>query len=67
MSTAGIENLRPLFTEDIDRVDLNGDKRADQLDLRILLRYLSGLRGSALTEQGTSSDLEGIIQLLLDR
>ena len=65
--TAGIENLRQLFTDpaNLDRVDLNGDKRADQLDLRILVRWLSGLRGSALTEQGTSADLEGIIQLLL--
>ena len=65
--TAGIENLRQLFTDpaNLDRVDLNGDKRANQLDLRILVRWLSGLRGSALTEQGTSADLEGIIQLLL--
>ena len=65
--TAGIENLRQLFTnpDNMDRVDLNSDGRADQLDLRILVRWLSGLRGSALTEQGTSADLEGIIQLLL--
>ena len=61
----GLENLQQLFTQDIDRIDVNGDGRADQLDLRILLRYLSGLRGAQLTEQETSSDLEGIIQLLL--
>ena len=67
VTTAGIENLRQLFTEsdNLNRIDLNGDKRADQLDLRILLRWLSGLRGTALTEQETFTDLEGIIQLLL--
>ena len=53
-----------LFTESefLDRVDVNEDGRVDQLDLRILLRYLSGLRGSELAEQEVS---EEIIQLLL--
>ena len=42
--TAGIDNLRQLFTDPdrLDRIDLNGDRRADQLDLRILLRHESG-------------------------
>ena len=64
--TAGIDNLRKLFTEsdNLDRVDLNNDRRADHLDLRILLRYISGLRGSALAEQEVS---EGLILLLLDQ
>ena len=64
ITTAGIENLQQLFTEDIDRVDLNRDGRADQLDLRILLRYLSGLRGAELAEQDVFEDL---IRRLLNR
>ena len=64
VTTAGIDNLQQLFTEDIDRVDLNRDGRADQLDLRILLRYLSGSRGTALAEPAVSEDL---IRLLLGR
>ena len=66
MSTAGIENRQQLFTDpaNLDRVDLNGDKRADQLDLRILVRWLSGLRGAELAEQDVFEDL---IRLLLDR
>ena len=61
--TAGIDNLQQLFTEDIDRVDVNRDGRADQLDLRILVRYMSGLRGGALAEQEV---VDGLIRLLLD-
>ena len=61
--TAGIDNLQQLFTKDIDRVDVNRDGRADQLDLRILVRYLSGLRGGALAEQEV---VDGLINLLLD-
>ena len=64
ITTDGIKNLQQLFTEDIDRIDVNGDGRADQLDLRILLRYLSGLRGTELAEQSVFEDL---IRLLLDR
>ena len=64
ITAAGIENLRQLFTEDIDRIDVNRDGRADQLDLRILLRYLSGLRGTELAEQEVFEDL---IRQLLDR
>ena len=64
ITAAGIENLRQLFTEDIDRIDVNGDGRADQLDLRILLRYLSGLRSTELAEQDVFEDL---IRRLLDR
>ena len=62
----GIDNLRQLFTEsgNLDRVDLNRDGRADQLDLRILLRYLSGLRGAELAEQDVFEDL---IRRLLNR
>ena len=62
----GIDNLLQLFNnpENLDRIDLNGDDRADQLDLRILVRYLSGLRGTALAEQEVSEDL---IRLLLGR
>ena len=64
ITTDGLKNLQQLFTEDIDRVDLNRDGRADQLDLRILLRYLSGLRGAQLAEQDVFEDL---IRRLLDR
>ena len=62
--TAGIDNLRQLFNEpaNLNRIDLNGDGRADQLDLRILLRYMSGLRGSELAEQEVFEDL---VRLLL--
>ena len=64
--TAGIDNLQDLFNDsaNLNRIDLNGDGRADQLDLRILLRYLSGLRGSELAEQEVFEDL---IRLLLGR
>ena len=64
ITTDGIKNLQQLFTQDIDRIDVNGDGRADQLDLRILVRYLSGLRGTELAEQGVFEDL---IRLLLNR
>ena len=59
-------NLQQLFSnpEFLTRVDVNGDGRADQLDLRTLLRYLSGLRGTLLAEQKVSAD---IIRLLLDQ
>ena len=48
-----------LFTESefLDRVDVNEDGRVDQLDLRVLLRYLSGLRGSELAEQEVSEEI----------
>ena len=46
-------------------IELNRDGRADQLDLRILLRYMAGLRGTALTEQELSADAIRIIRLLL--
>ena len=64
--TAGIDNLQELFNEpeNMDRVDLNKDGRADQLDLRILLRYMSGLRGSELADQEVFEDL---VRLLLGR
>ena len=62
--TAGIENLQQLFNADSDRVDINRDGRADQLDLRILLRYMSGLRGTQLAEQEISVEL---IRLLLGK
>ena len=63
--TAGIDNLQQLFNVDSDRIDLNKDGRADQLDLRILLRYMSGLRGGALAEQGISENAIRLIRLLL--
>ena len=60
-----IDNLRQLTNSaNLNRVDVNGDGRIDQLDLRILLRYISGLRGAQLAEQGFSVD---IIRLLLDQ
>ena len=62
ITETGINNLRQLFNEDSDRVDINRDGRADHLDLRILLRYVSGLRDGALTEQAVSSE---VILLLL--
>ena len=62
--TTGRANLEQLFTnpETLDRVDVNEDGRVDQLDLRVLLRYLSGLRGTLLAEQDASLE---IIELLL--
>ena len=64
ITTTGLANLQRLFTNPVflDRVDLNGDERVDQLDLRILLRYLSGLPGTLRAEQEASLE---IIQLLL--
>ena len=65
ITAEGIKNLQQLFTENSDRIDFNKDGRADQLDLRILLRYMAGLRGTALTEQELSADAIRIIRLLL--
>ena len=65
ITAEGIDNLQQLFTENSDRIDFNEDGRADQLDLRILLRYMAGLRGTALTEQELSADAIRIIRLLL--
>ena len=64
--TAGIDNLQDLFnkSEFLDRIDLNKDGRADQLDLRILVRYMSGLRGSELADQEV---FEELVRLLLGR
>ena len=62
ITTAGIGNLRQLFNEESDSVDINSDGRADHLDLRILLRYASGLRDTALSEQEVS---EAVIRRLL--
>ena len=64
ITAAGINYLRQLFNENSDRVDLNKDGRADQLDLRILLRYMSGLRGAELAEQEV---IEDIVRLLLGK
>ena len=64
ITAAGINNLQQLFNENSNRVDLNKDGRADQLDLRILLRWLSGLRGAELAEQEV---VEDIIRLLLGK
>ena len=67
VTAAGIDNLRQLFTDPgfLDRIDVNGDGRADQLDLRILLRWLSGLRGTQLAEQGISETAIPLIRRLL--
>ena len=66
ITATGRANLQRLFTESefLDRVDVNEDGRVDQLDLRVLLRYLSGLRGTELAEQEVS---EEIIELLLEQ
>ena len=66
ITATGRANLRQLFTGsgNLDRVDVNKDGRIDQLDLRILLRWLSGLRGTQLAEPEAS---EEIIQLLLEQ
>ena len=62
VTAGGIDNLRQLFIGNSNLIDLNRDGRADQLDLRILLRYMSGLRGTALAEPEVSEDT---IRLLL--
>ena len=64
ITAAGINNLQQLFNENSNSVDLNKDGRADQLDLRILLRYMSGLRGAELAEQEV---IEDIVRLLLGK
>ena len=64
ITAAAIENLRQLFTNpaNLDRIDVNRDGRADQLDLRVLLRHKSGLSDAALAEQEL---VDGLIKLLL--
>ena len=66
ITATGRANLQQIFTnpKNLTRVDVNEAGRVDQLDLRILLRYLSGLRGTELAEQEVS---EEIIELLLEQ
>ena len=39
-----------------EALDVNGDEMNDTMDLRIILRYLAGLRGGALGESGTVNE-----------
>ena len=39
-----------------ETLDVNGDEMNDTMDLRIILRYLAGLRGGALGESGTVNE-----------
>ena len=65
-TAAGINNLHPLFNKpnNLDRIGINKGRRADQLELRILLRYLAGLRGAGLTER-YSPEVTFVVRLLL--
>ena len=66
ITAAGINNLHQLFNNpgNLGFIDVNRDGRADQLDVRALLRYKSGLRGTELAEQEVAED---IIRLLLGK
>ena len=44
------------------RLDLDGDNTVDTIDLRIILRYLAGLRDAALGEGVQSADVEALFQ-----
>ena len=68
--TAGIDNLQQLFTEstNLDRIDLNADGRADQLDLaHSAAPSILACAVIQLAEQGFSEDTIRLIRLLLDR
>ena len=44
------------------RLDLNGNNEIDPTDLRLILRYLAGLRDAALGEGVQSADVEALFQ-----
>ena len=44
------------------RLDLDGDNTVDTIDLRIILRYLAGLRGTALGEGVQPEQVEALFQ-----
>ena len=43
------------------RLDIDGDGRVNALDLRLLLRYLAGLRGSAVAESMRADRLQALL------
>ena len=64
---AGLQQrLESLFPEEEDvvdlRLDLNGDGLVEPTDVRFLLRYLAGLRGSALGEGVRQRQVEAVFQ-----
>ena len=63
ITTTGFTSLQMLFTVQSagENADVNGDSVADQLDLRLILRYLAGLRGPLL---GNSDTVNRILLLL---
>ena len=56
--------LRSLISEGVVdlRLELDGNLRVDAVDLRILLRYMAGLRGSALGEDVRQQQVEELLQ-----
>ena len=63
ITAGGFSNLQLLFGEQENRSDINDDGIADSLDVRIMLRYLSGLRGDALRETVNMTKLGLILGL----
>ena len=54
--TAAITQLQQAL--DSGAADVNKDNRYDSRDLRLLMRWLSGLRGEALTSEGNVEELD---------
>ena len=53
-----LEDISAMFQAMLDNgiLNVNGDEANDTMDLRIILRYLAGLRGGALVESGTADE-----------
>ena len=62
LSSTGMAALREQLAGDQSLVDVTGDRGFDAADIRVLLRYISGLRGAALGEQPV--DILVLYQLL---
>ena len=58
---ARLERLLPVDVVDL-RLDVDGNRRMEVTDFRVLLRYLAGLRGSALGEGVRPEQVEALFQ-----
>ena len=58
---ARLERLLPVGVVDL-RLDVDGNRRMDAADFRILMRYLAGLRGRALGEGARHEQVEVLLR-----
>ena len=58
---ARLESLIPAEVMN-SRLDLDGNRRMDTADFRVMMRYLAGLRGQALGEGVRQEQVEALFQ-----